>query len=102
MILRERIEIRTSTDEVKHSNVPAEVSHGQLSVVQIVQSDADVGNVRVTFYGTRQDVVPDLDEEGIIFWRGRRHSIQAIPELHYVKGRFSHWEVTTNTNGMVA
>lgn len=102
MILRERIEIRDSTDAVKHSNVACEVSHGQLSVVQIVQSDADVGNVRVTFYGTRQDVVNDLDEEGIVFWRGRRHVIQGIPEKHYVKGRFSHWEVTTTTNGMVA
>lgn len=102
MILRERIEIRTSADVVLHQNVPAEVSHGQLSVVQIVQSTADVGNVRVTFYGTRQDVVNDLDEEGIIVWRGRRHVIEAIPEKHYVKGRFSHWEVTTNTNGAIA
>lgn len=103
MILRERIKIEnTDGTTVYADNVPAEASHGQISTVQIVQSDVDLGNVRVSFYGKRQDVIDMMAEERIIVWRGRRHVIDAIPERHYVNGRFHHWEVTTHTNGMIA
>lgn len=97
MIFHERAEIRsTEYDQFGQlvttvvASLPVEVVHARSENVNVSTGPA-IPVTYATFYGGREgkDLVTSST---VLWWRGEDYQVDQIPEMHYVRGRFSHWE----------
>lgn len=96
MIFHERAEIRsTEYDQFGQlvttvvASLPVEVVHTRSENVNVSTGPA-IPVSYVTFYG--REGVDLITSSTVLWWRDEDYAVDQIPEKHYVRGRFSHWE----------